>query len=173
MVAANGSTLRELRTDLRCPASDFHVAEGSVSLPALLRAAPALRVLSASAECSVDEAPALLRNEPPYGPLQMHTLAVDTMPAHGAEAPLLALAAALPAHTALRSLKLTGARTENDAAFGTLVDSALLRGCHPSSCPCVASLRLRWRACCVAARLQVCASGFATTCWTRSPRLRH
>jgi hypothetical protein len=68
VITANAATLREL-----------HMGPGQRSnegLAALLRAAPALRELSANVFCTPEVAPALLRNEPPFGPLRMHTLCV-------------------------------------------------------------------------------------------------
>jgi hypothetical protein len=129
IVRANAGTLRELYLG----AAGKCVEE----LSALLREAPALRVLSACTFCSLEEALALLRNEPPYnGPLRLHSLHVLARAplARGFQLPLdrdlspadlLALAAALPAHASLRCLTLTSARLEIGAVCDALVDASL------------------------------------------------
>ena len=70
--AANAATLRELR-GLR-----FSTAgEGFANLQELLLAAPALVALEASMSCTCDYGIPLLRNEPPFGPLRMHSMSID------------------------------------------------------------------------------------------------
>jgi hypothetical protein len=93
-------------------------------LEALLRAAPALHTLSACAGCTPEQALALLRNEPPCGPLRLHTLMVEGTGTAEDEA-VLSLAAALPAHASLRSLEIHRARLVSDAAFKALIGSSL------------------------------------------------
>jgi hypothetical protein len=118
VVAANARTLRELRVTGRCTPFD--------ALAALLRSGTALHTLCAAVtDCGPEQAPALLRNEPPYGPLRLHSLSV--CPQDGAsltEAPVLDVAAALPAHASLRSLQIMRAWLQSDAACGALVDAA-------------------------------------------------
>jgi hypothetical protein len=116
VVTANAGTLRELRTGPIYGSTD--------ELAALLRAAPALCELSASAVCSPEQAAALLRNDPPFGPLRMHTLCVRHGDADG-DASVLELAAAMPAHASLRSLELSRVNLQSDAECGALVDAAL------------------------------------------------
>ncbi len=94
----------------------------------LLRGAPALRELYADYACALrDQAVAMLRNEPPYGPLRLRTLVVQLghRDDDEGEAAVASIAAALPAHTSLRCLVLSGARLQSDAACGALVDAAL------------------------------------------------
>jgi hypothetical protein len=96
-------------------------------------------------ECALAEAPALLRNEPPFGPLRLRTLHVDCPPLRGdwfgvhqqaepaedaPDAALQALLAALQAHASLRSLRLDDARLGSDALCHALVDAALALPLH-------------------------------------------
>jgi hypothetical protein len=67
VVQANRGTLRELHTAGLTSVADLEV---------LLQAAPGLRTLSAGSRCGLERALPLLRNEPPYGPLRLHTLTV-------------------------------------------------------------------------------------------------
>ena len=118
VVQANAATLRELRM------GSYNVDD----LTPLLLAAPELRVLSADVSCPMEQAPALLQNEPPYGPLRLRELRVtphehDNHGQH--DAVVRALAAALPAHAALCSLVIFFTQTNSDAACGALVDGVL------------------------------------------------
>ena len=127
VVMANVGTLRELRVAAVCAGPVF-VSASDDALTLLLRAAaPELRTLSADAVtgCSPEQAPALLRNELPYGPLRMQTLSVVNMwQASLDDTSVLALAAALPAHASLRALELRG-QLGSASSFDTLVDAAL------------------------------------------------
>ena len=148
VVQANAGTLRELR-------AEHSAIFNNDTLTPLLRATPELRVLSADISCSLDQAPTLLRNEPPYGPLRLYTLRLLPL-AHGHdnagqdEALVLALAAALPAHASLRSLEFCLTHLESDAACGALVDALLavrltllgLWGCHTTPATASALARL-------------------------------
>ena len=148
VVQTNAGTLRELRVGA------YSTTVLDDTLTPLLRAAPELRVLSADIYCHVDQAPALLRNEPPYAPLRLHSLHV-TPPGHhndnaGHVALLLALAAALPAHASLRSLSMVYTNLESSAACDALVDALLaarlrsleLSSCHTSCATVTALARL-------------------------------
>jgi hypothetical protein len=115
LLTANAGSLRELRLS----ESTSLVKVTHEALTAMLRAAPALRVLSAAVSCGPGEALALLRNEPPFGQLRLHSLCVRApLDAEVDEAAVLALAAALPAHVPLHSLVLHCARLESDAVRG-------------------------------------------------------
>ncbi len=119
VVENNAGTLRELR--LGSPAQPAYLAE-------LLGAAPTLQTLHAGVErCSPEEALAMLRNEPPYGPLRLHTLVVapPREPHLIDNAAVMEIAAALPAHASLRNFVLVGADQTSGAAFDLLVDAAL------------------------------------------------
>jgi hypothetical protein len=139
VITANAGTLREL-----------HTGPGPCNvdgLAVLLRAAPALRTLSAGCVCETGQAPALLRNAPPYGPLRLHKLFASLAYDADGDASTLELAAALPAHVSLRSLTLRLARLQSDAVCGALVDAVQLQslefwGCAfaPASAPALARL---------------------------------
>jgi hypothetical protein len=141
MVTANAGTLRELRTGPIYGSTD--------ELAALLRAAPALCELFASASCTPEQASALLRNEPPYEPLRMRSLLV-MIEEDDDDASVLELAAALPAHASLRCLTHCRARLTSAVECDALVDAALavqlqtleLRQCAlaPASAPALARL---------------------------------
>ena len=74
---------------------------------ALLRGAPSLQTFEVEVRCNTAEARRLLRNEPPYGPLQMRKLCVDVERSAG-DAELAALAVDLPMHRSLEELTLFG-----------------------------------------------------------------
>jgi hypothetical protein len=120
VLRANAGTLRQLRAGRR---SINNAQVTPTTLAAMLRAAPALRELSACVSCAPEEAPALLRNEPPYGPLRLRTMSVRMHQAD--DAATAALAVALPAHASLRCLELHGAHLQSDAACDALVDAML------------------------------------------------
>ena len=120
VVKANAGALQELRM-WPCLAYIGNLLN-------VLRAAPALRVLSLRVICGVDIAPDMLRNEPPYGPLRLETL--EVLPPNLSDDPMtvasvMALIEALPAHAALRGLRIVNAPLEDDATCGALVDAAL------------------------------------------------
>jgi hypothetical protein len=121
VLRSNARTLRQLRTGRFEGGGELT----PVALTDLLSAAPALRELSAKVVfCSIaEQAPTLLRNEPPYGPLRLHTLSVRMH--ESGDAAVAALFAALPAHASLRCLKLAGAHLQSEAVCAALVDAAL------------------------------------------------
>ena len=101
VVAANAGSLRELR----CASTGDPIRPWCVDLEALLRAAPALRVLEAFAACAtVEEARRALQYGLPAGPLQDSSMTVTCMGAD--EAALLALAADLSQQVAIKCLTL-------------------------------------------------------------------
>jgi hypothetical protein len=118
VLRANAGTLRQLRTGRFANGVEATPA----TLAALLRAAPALRELSTFVSCAPEQAPALLRNEPPYGPLRLRTMSVRM---YADDAAATALFAALPAHASLRCLVLVSARLQSEAVCAALVDAAL------------------------------------------------
>ena len=128
VVQANKDMLRELRAGF-CTVDDDDDDEHTL-IP-WLHAAPELRVLSANVCCSLEQAPALLRNEPPYGRLQLRQLFVempdddDNFLAEDVNEWVLALAEALPAHASLRSLIFLLSHLESEAAFDALVNAVL------------------------------------------------
>ena len=84
VVAANASSLRELRVDKLYSAlfegeerQLFSLRCNAKTLDALARAAPHLQVLDAHARCKWEDAPRLIRAEPPLTSLRLHTLEVD------------------------------------------------------------------------------------------------
>ena len=129
VVQANKETLRELRVG-SCSRAECD------TLTPLLVAAPELRVLSADVCCSLEKAPALLRNEPPYGPLRLNSLVVLRPWSHNNfseyyfptppdEDLVWELAAALPAHASLRRLEIMCTKLMSDVACDALVDALL------------------------------------------------
>jgi hypothetical protein len=101
------------------------------NIEALLRAAPLLRALHADARCSMGaQARALLRNEPPFGPLRMSHMTVAGWPV-GTDAEriaaVIAFSADLVAHASLSSLFLDSAPLQEPAALDAIVDAVLLR----------------------------------------------
>jgi hypothetical protein len=92
---------------------------------ALLRAAPSLQCLMVGMECGSAEAHRMLRNEPPFGPLRIHTLDVQFDEEAG-DAELVALAADLAAHESLTDVVIMGPAPLLSAATATaVVDAAL------------------------------------------------
>jgi hypothetical protein len=137
-VTANGGTLRELRTraSWAMPSSpgliDRAVAPSQPldtdALEALLRAAPRLTVCEADVRCTeLALARRLLRNEPPFEPLHVRTLAFHPAEHERDEAAVVALAADLPSHAHLRRLELLHAPLNTAAALDAVVDAALTR----------------------------------------------
>jgi hypothetical protein len=130
VAAANAGSLRTLRTRWLLdapPPRGVACALTIRSLLALLRsgALPALRELSAAAECGPEQAPALLRNDAPYGPLRLHSLHVrpPALEDSISEARLLELVAALRTHATLRSLTLSCAPLASAAACDALAEA--------------------------------------------------
>jgi hypothetical protein len=127
VVRANAGALRDLReVDVEREPTHFAVPDEARSVEALLRAAPHLRELHTDAGASYrtcDAVRAMLRNEPPYGPLRLHDVEVAAdvetpPPADDVEA----LAAEIAAHASLTSLKLLELHIERPAVFA---DAAL------------------------------------------------
>lgn len=138
VVAANGGTLRELRTGSRYRIEERTLLQAAgvgaasaasdhaLTVLTVLRTAPALRTWIADVACFQEQVAALLRNEPPYGALRLRGLTVRPVPCRpSTDAELLALAAALPAHASLRSLELCWANLQSAATCDALVDAAL------------------------------------------------
>ena len=103
-------------------------------LEKLLRVAPKLKELWAEVYCkalAVEEAPRMLRNEPPYGPLRASCLVLhwpDKTAAGSARvgAVLVELGGALFAHASLRSLRIIGELAVwNQAGCNVLMDGAV------------------------------------------------
>jgi hypothetical protein len=105
VASANAGALRELRASGRCPQQS---PPGLDACAALLRAAPRLRSLALDA-CAYnsDEARAALRNEAPFGALQLSSLAVRGL--YADEEVVCALADDVAAHASLRGLELVAA----------------------------------------------------------------
>ena len=78
VVGANAGSLLELHVDqLVLPGDCLATLLDLKVLDALARAAPRLRILGADAECTWQEAPLLMRAEPPLAPLQLRDLSVN------------------------------------------------------------------------------------------------
>ncbi len=116
VVTANGA-LRELR---KCSAVGLrHSALHTDALEALLRAAPRLAVCEVDVACrKVALALCLLRNEPPFALLHVHSFTFDGSSfAEAGEANVVALAADIASHTHLRRLRLVHASLHTAAAL--------------------------------------------------------
>jgi hypothetical protein len=115
---ANGGALREMRI---CGWGMLALENAA----ALLRAAPLLRVCDANVHCTAEDqlARAMLRNEPPFGPLRVHALSVAGLDAGKAAA----LAAALADHSSLTDLELFRARLDAATALDAVVDAVWRR----------------------------------------------
>ncbi len=153
-VTPNGTALRELCVCgiLRLGLTDHYEEQlDTDALEELLLAAPRLVVCEADVRCrELALARELLRNEPPFAPLRLHTL--EFRPAEGEqdEATVLALAAELASHAHLQGLRLAGAPLNTAAALDAAVDAALARrltsvtllGCSlsPASAPALVRL---------------------------------
>jgi hypothetical protein len=122
VVTANGGALRELRV-----CGTFNRPLDTDALEELLRAAPRLAVCEADVWCT-ELAPArrLLRNEPPFAPLRVHTLLFQSADERD-EAAVVALAADLTFHAHMRQLHLRFAPLSTAAALDAVVDAALTR----------------------------------------------
>ena len=122
VVAANSGSLRELR----CTSPRrYPIGLSCARLEALLRAAPALRVMQARVECqNVAEARRALQLGLPAGPLRDSSFWVNCRNAD--EAALEALAADLSQQVALKYLRLTDADLgEMPAALDAISDALL------------------------------------------------
>jgi hypothetical protein len=128
VVIANGA-LRELRTRRLMPSAyqDSEPLEAD-ELEGLLDALPRLAVCEVDVEChDLMLAHRLLRNEPPFAPLQLHTFEFDGVDADPDEADVLALAADIASHAHVRWLDLSYVPLGTAAALDALVEAALAR----------------------------------------------
>ena len=92
-------------------------------LEALLRAAPALQAgaVQTGVVTTPGDAPRVLRGEPPFQALRMHTVDIEG----DVNAHFTALSRALRMHTSLRSLKMQASRLRTRAATDAVVDAAV------------------------------------------------
>ncbi len=122
LIVANAGALTELRA---CRGWSQTTAE---QIEALLRAAPLLRVFDVDVkDAAAAVARRMLRNEPPFGPLRLHTLAVMA-PWPGGEVDVRAFAADLTASASLLShLVLWSAPLAGQGALDAVVHAALAR----------------------------------------------
>jgi hypothetical protein len=129
VVTANGAALRELRTRCVIRRDDTRAMPLQTdALEALLRAAPRLAVCEADLECrELALTRRLLRNEPPFAPLHLHSFEFNDLLAAANEAAVVALAADLASHAHLRRLELKFAPLRTAAALDAVVDAALTR----------------------------------------------
>jgi hypothetical protein len=125
MLRANAATLSELRISNPDDYTPLAVLE------ALLAAAPRLTRCEADVICASEQAPRLLRNEPPYGALRVRRLAVDFAD-DGVEAHALLppLCAAVSAHASLTSLQLHYVSLAAPATLDAVVDAVLASRLH-------------------------------------------
>jgi hypothetical protein len=127
VVTANGA-LRELRTRSIFRRDYEDSPLDTDELEALMRAAPRLAVCEADVVCTeLALAHRLLRNEPPFTPLQLHTFEFDVDEVDIDEADVLALSADFTLHAHLRRLHLNFAPLNTAAALDAVVDAALTR----------------------------------------------
>jgi hypothetical protein len=128
VVTANGA-LRELRTRRLIPSAyqDSEPLETD-ELEGLMEALPRLAVCEVDVVChDLMLARRLLRNEPPFAPLRLHTFELDVEGVDIDEADVLALAADMASHAHLRWLDLSHVPLDTAAALDALVDAALMR----------------------------------------------
>jgi hypothetical protein len=121
VLAANVATLRELR---KLRISDFEVDRTGRSpwVQEVQALAPALECLEAEMTCDCLGARSMLRNEPPFGPLRMHSMSV--MCTSGAD--FRAMAAELTSHRSLTKLCVfVQVGTLSTDELGLVVDAAL------------------------------------------------
>ena len=143
VAAANAATLSARRPDplTVCDASFIRLphAEATViphgmtfeELTALLHAAPHLGTLKADVRVAgVAQAHAVLRNEPPFGPLRIRHLLADL--GGFDEAAMVAFAADVAAHAPLRGLTLFNAPVASHAALDALVSAVTTRAASAS-----------------------------------------
>lgn len=114
LVEANAATLREVHL-----VDDPEVVE---HVKAVLAAAPQLPLLYADVCCSSSEAGAVLRNEPPYGPLRARYLYINCR--NTPPAVLLEVAAAVAAHSQLQGLLFEEVSADDPAIVDALFDAA-------------------------------------------------
>jgi hypothetical protein len=123
VVTSNARALAELRVQ------DWRVQRVAARLTcpnaeALLHAAPLLRVLEADMSVTATEAPRMLRNEAPFGPLHVRRLEADF---GGEDGDIVEVTAAIAAHASLSSVHLTSAQLDAPGALDAVVDAALIR----------------------------------------------
>ena len=133
VLTANAGSLRGLHLHTVC-AYTVNVGQAMPSVEAVVAAAPLLQVLTVeNARCLWEDAPRMLRREPPFVPLQMRRLVVHFSGADGVVggmerferfAAALADAALQPA---LLHVRVFGADTAQPALMGALADVALAR----------------------------------------------
>ena len=128
VVAGNAGRLRKLSCcyDIRQTAL---LRAGSVE--ALSRAAPQLQLFRADTQASVVEALRMLRNESPFGALQLRRIdlrhaATDAID----EATVLELAAAISGHASLRELFIVGVPLDTPAALDAMAAAAMACRLH-------------------------------------------
>lgn len=119
VATSNAGTLRELCLGY----VQLKAVSGTRFTSALLRAAPRLRILKTALACDVQQVLPLLRNFPPYEPLQLHRLHLKPIAGESADASvasIVAVAAALSSQTSLRNLALIGVRLKRSVACNAL-----------------------------------------------------
>jgi hypothetical protein len=121
VITANAGALAELRA---CR-GDLHTTAEQVE--AVLAAAPLLRACHADTHAAAAVARRMLRNEPPLGPLRLHTLYVKP-PWLGGEAAVHAFAADFIASAfSVSQLELVCAPLSGRGALDAVVDAAMVR----------------------------------------------
>jgi hypothetical protein len=131
VLARNAGSLRELCVDMHYVNEEVAALDDEYpNLPAILAAAPQLRVLDAELYCHWPDAPRLLRAE---APLQLRTLEVrfgyEAGPQFLADAvgPLAAALADATLQPTLRDLEFSGLDARQPEVADALVDAALAR----------------------------------------------
>ena len=117
-VAANSRTLQRLRL---CSCLDGLVPRNRVE--ALCVAAPGLQTLEANVSCSLAEARALLRREPPFGALNMRSFQVDFTSQEATS--FLSCMADLQPRASLKTMHLRSAPMPSRVAWEALADTAM------------------------------------------------
>ena len=138
VVAASAGSLRELRVAYL---SVSDAAGRAATLNELVAAAPLLQALAADKVwCTWEDAPALLRADPPWAPLPLRALRVSLgdVAALDHVGPFAALLADAALQPALSELTLCDADISRPDVLGALVDAALARRLQQlsfSTCP--------------------------------------
>jgi hypothetical protein len=130
VAVANAASLREVRTlyadEAEPYGNGFPPAHDPLAqLEALLAEAPRLPALEANLKCTLYAAEALLRAEPPFGPLRLQRLDVDVVYMHLGVG-FAGLVAKLIAHPWLRELGLWGKHNQLNLDEWNLVADAAL-----------------------------------------------
>jgi hypothetical protein len=136
VVTANAGSLRELRLDV--PRDHMHTLSHLPSLDALARAAPLLRSFEAGADVAWQDAPRLLRAEPPLASLKLYRLTVNSSYLSGMEvvAPFTAALADTALQPTLSGLSISRASFDRPEVLDALVDALLpRRGLHKLDFP--------------------------------------